>query len=158
MKNMRVCEWFDRFRDGELDAVQQAQFQSHLSECSDCRGKVALLNNMVHALRLGSAEAPLGFPERVARRAFTRRKSWDVLVVYWLRPAPVLAALIVALFIFSSLLLIPGLRSPEPTPYTYGEYETLVNESYGLNAAAGNSQVRSDDDLFSWLEQEGGLR
>jgi predicted anti-sigma-YlaC factor YlaD len=158
MKKMRFCEWFDQFRDGELDAVRHGRFQAHLAGCPDCRSRMALLDNLVHALQTRPAEVPLGFPERIARRAFVRRQSWEALVVSWLRPAPVLAALIVALFIFSFLWLIPDLRQTETTPATYGEYEALVNESYGLSPAGSGAQVRGDDDLFSWLEQEGGVR
>jgi hypothetical protein len=115
---------------------------------------MTLLNNVVLALKLGTAEVPLGLSERIARRAFDRHMSWDAMVVSWLRPAPALIALIVTLFVFSSLWLIPSFRQSE----TIGEYEAVVNESYGLRPVSSSSQIHSDDDLLNWLEQEGGVR
>ncbi len=153
---MRVCDWFDGYRDGELSADQRDRFEAHLAGCPECRAKTALLGNLVRALRLSVPEAPAGFPERTARRAFNQRSSWDALVISWLRPAPALIGLVVTVLLFSSLWLIPRSRQPETT--TYGEYEALVNESYGLTSGAGSRQVRSDDDLANWLEQEGGVR
>jgi anti-sigma factor RsiW len=150
---MRVCEWFDRYRDGELSAAQREQFEAHLAGCSDCRTRRVLIENVVHALRFGHADAPLGFSERTARRAFHQPKSWDAMVVSWLRPAPALIALILMLFIFSFLWLVP---SPGQTE-TYGEYEALVNESYSLSPGGG-APIHNDDDLVGWLEQEGGAR
>jgi anti-sigma factor RsiW len=151
---MRVCEWFDRYRDEDLNAAQREQFEAHLTGCPDCRTRMALLDNVVRALRWSSADAPLGLSERIARRAFDQHKSWDVMVVSWLRPVPALIALIVTLFIFSSLWLIPSFRQAE----TVGEYEAVVNESYGVSPGSSSGQVRGDDDLLNWLEQEGGAR
>lgn len=151
---MRACEWFDQYRDGELSATQREQFETHLAGCSDCRARTTFLDNVVHALRLGPADVPLGFPERIVRRAFDQPKSWDVMVVSWLRPAPALIALVVTLFIFSSLWLIPSFRQTE----SYGEYEALVNESYSLSPGGSADQIHSDEDLINWLEQEGGAR
>jgi len=148
---MRACEWFDRYRDGELSAAHREQFEAHLAGCSDCRARIALLDNVVCALRLNPNPVPPGLPERIARRAFERRRPWDALVVSWLRPAPVLITLVVALFVFSSLWVVPGSRKSE----TAGEYEVLVNESYGLNAAGSAGQA---DDMLAWLEQEGATR
>jgi anti-sigma factor RsiW len=151
---MRVCEWFDQYRDEDLNAAQREQFEAHLTGCPVCRARMALLDNVVCALRQSSADAPLGFSERIARRAFNQRKSWDLMVVSWLRPAPALIALIVTLFIFSSLWLIPGFRQTE----TVGEYEAVVNESYGVSPISSSGQIHSDDDLLNLLEQEGGAR
>ena len=153
---MRVCEWFDQYRDAELSADHRVQFEAHLAGCSDCRTQAALLDNLVSALKLGSTEVPFGFAERTARRAFRQRKPWDALVVSWLRPAPAVIALAAMFFLFSSLWLIRGSAQVETA--SYGEYEALVNESYGLSAAGSTNQVRGDDDLIGWLEQEGGAR
>ena len=49
---------------------------------------VALLNNLVHILKPATPDAPPAFPERVARLAFERGRTWDCMVVSWLRPAP----------------------------------------------------------------------
>ncbi len=148
---MRACEWFNRYRDGELSAAHREQFEAHLSGCPACRARMALLDNMVHALRLNPAPVPPGLPERIARRAFERPKPWDSLVISWLRPAPVLITLVVALFVFSSLWVVPGSRKTE----TAGEYEVLVNESYSLNTARSSGP---SDDMLTWLEQEGATR
>ncbi len=152
---MRVCEWFDQYRDDELNAEQHRQFEAHLEGCSDCRARTALLDNLVRALNLSSTEVPIGFAERVARRAFHQPKSWDALVVSWLRPAPTLVALVAMLVILSSMWLIRSSRHVETA--AYGEYEALVNESYSLNPGA-SGQVHGDDELIGWLEQEGNTR
>ncbi len=153
---MRVCEQFDQYRDGELSAAQRDRFKAHLEGCADCRSRTALLDNLVRALRTDSTEVSFGFAERTARRAFRQPKSWDAQVVSWLRPAPALAALVAMFFLFSSLWLIHGSAQVE-TP-AYGEYEALVNESYSLSPGSSANQVRGDDDLLGWLEQEGGSR
>ncbi|HYK87767.1 MAG TPA: zf-HC2 domain-containing protein [Acidobacteriota bacterium] len=153
---MRVCDEFDRYRDGGLNAAERDRFEGHLAGCRDCRERNALLNNVVRALTAVSSEMPRGLPERIARRAFTQRASWDALVISWLKPAPALIALVLTVLLFSYLWLVPGFRQAEPV--THSEYEALVNESYGLNQGSGAGQVRGDDDLLNWLEQEGGSR
>ncbi len=153
---MRVCEWFDRYRDDELSADQREQFRAHLAGCPECSGRMMLLDNLVCVLRLSPPEAPPGLAERIARSALTPRKSWDALVVSWLRPVPALITLAVTVLLFSALWLMPGFRRVDTT--TVGEYEALVNESYGLGGSGGVGQVHSDDDLANWLEQEGGAR
>jgi anti-sigma factor RsiW len=151
---MRVCSLLDRYRDGELDPLKRDQFESHLRGCSDCRCKLALLNNLVCALQ--QAEPPLskGLPERIARRAFEQRLSWDVLVISWLKPAPTWAALILAILLFVSVWMIPTFKKQEMA----GEYEALVNEGLSITSAGGGSQIRGDDDLVRWLEEEGDVR
>ncbi len=150
---MRVCEWFDRYRDGDLDLSLREKFETHLAGCSDCRARSALLDNMVRALQIDAGEAPSGLPERIARRAFEQRSSWDELIISWMRPVPALIALVVTMFIFSSIWLVPSAVQKE----TYGEYEALLNESDALHSGSTGA-THSDDELIRALVEEGTQR
>ncbi len=149
---MQLCDLFDRYRDQELGAADRQGFEAHLDACPRCREKTKLIDRVVDALRTEPAQAPIGFPERIARRAFSREEAWDAEVISLLRPKPALIALLVAVFFFSTLWLVPELnRTAIP-----GEFEALVNETYSLIPGSGVSQVHTDDELLSFLEQEGG--
>jgi hypothetical protein len=150
---MRTCSLFDKYRDGELGLAEQNEFQSHLAVCEDCRGKMALLNNLVHVLK--QEEIPsLDLANRIARRAFLEQESWAALVVSWLRPGPAwAAALSIMLIFFSFLFLMPSSQKLD----TYSEYEKLMSEAEDINLSPSTSisQVRSDSELVLWLQQEG---
>jgi anti-sigma factor RsiW len=150
---MRTCSLFDRYRDGELGPAEQSKFQSHLAICEDCRGEMALLNNLVHILK--QEEIPsLDLANRIARRAFLEQESWAALVVSWLRPGPAwAAALSIMLVLFSFLWLMPGSQKLD----TYSEYEKLMSEAEDINLSLSTSisQARSDSELVLWLQQEG---
>ncbi len=150
---MRACILLDRYRDGELDAPKREQFESHLRECSECRFRISFLNNLVFVLRQVQPTVSPTLPERVSRIAFGRKSSWDTQVIFWLRPAPTWAALVLALLICVSLWLIPTSRRHDIS----GEYEVLVNESLS-SSPGGSSQIRNDDDLIRLLEEEGNVR
>ena len=48
----RLCDLFNRYRDGMLDSEQNRQFESHLAACDKCRmPRLFLLNNLVYAIR-----------------------------------------------------------------------------------------------------------
>ena len=151
---MRLCDWFDRYRDGELGATQREQFRAHLAACLRCRERMALIESVVLALKPVPVDVPLGFPERTARRAMQYHSHWDTLVVSMLRPAPAVIALIIVILIFSTLWWTSGANRAEVP----GEYEALVNETYSLIPGSSVGQVHMDDDLFGLLEQEGGVQ
>ncbi len=151
---MRLCDWFDRFRDRELNPAERELFLEHLKACPGCRERSVLLDNVVYALNSVQSDMPLGFPERTARRAFTYHSAWDTQVVSLLRPAVAMVALAAVVFLVSSLWLIFGVNRIE----TPGEFEALVNETYSVIPGSGVSQVHTDDDLVGLLEQEGGVR
>jgi anti-sigma factor RsiW len=148
---MRVCGWFDQYRDELLSPARRVRFEEHLPGCPDCRSRMMLLNNLVHALKINPPGIPDGFAERTARRAFRpetqTRSSWDSLVVSWVGPVPALITLFAALLVFSSFWLIPHSTPTE----SVGEYETLLNESYNLTSNGTPVSARSDDELFRVL-------
>ncbi len=146
---MRACDLFDKYRDGELDAVARSEFELHLATCQDCRIEISLLNNLVQILKQEEIRPP-DLAAQIARRAFRPDNSWDALVISWLRPGPALAALILVLALFSFLWLIPGSQRAN----TYSEYETLMDETDAVVSPAV-SQARNDGELVLWLEQEG---
>jgi anti-sigma factor ChrR (cupin superfamily) len=149
---MLICELFDRYRDKELSEAEQMQFESHLESCENCRSRIALLDNIVGALKQGEAQMPAFLPERISRLAFQQDKSWDAFIVSWLRPKPAWAVLTL-LLIFSYLWLIPGYKQAD----SYSEYETLMNEADVQKSSTGNLSVNSDNDLVIWLTQGGGI-
>ncbi len=145
---MRTCDLFDKYRDGELESAKRSEFESHLSACEDCRTKMSLLNNLVQALKLEEIQ-PQDIADRIARQAFLKNKSWDVIVSSWLRPGPVLAALSLALVLFSFLWLLPG-NGPVSA---YSEYQRLMDEADSINQKA--TQIGTESALGIWLQQEG---
>jgi anti-sigma factor RsiW len=147
----RTCSLLDRYRDGELEATEQSQFESHMAGCDDCRSKMSLLDNVVYSLKQDEVPVHAASPERVARLAFQRGKSWDILVVSWLRPLPAYIALVLALIVFSFLWLVPDRQQID----AYSEYEVLANETDALSPGGSGTQIHNDSDLMIWLEQEG---
>jgi anti-sigma factor RsiW len=152
---MRVCGWFGQYRDGRLRLARRVRFEEHLPGCPDCRSRMLLLNNLVHALKLNPPDVPDGFAQRTARRAFRPetlvRSSWDSLVISWVGPVPALITLFAALLVFSSFWLIPRTS----TVQSVGEYEALLNESYNLTSSGTSVSPRSDDELFRVLVEGG---
>jgi len=147
---MRTCNLFNRFRDGELASSERSEFQSHLAICEDCRIKMSLLNNLVLVLKREEVRPP-DLADRIARQAFLKDKSWDALVVSWLRPGPVLAAISLVLVLFSFLWLLPG-NGPVSA---YSEYQRLMDEADSINQKASLSPGSTESALGLWLQQEG---
>jgi hypothetical protein len=150
---MRTCDLFDKYRDGEMKASEQKEFQAHFLFCEDCREKTALLNNLVQVLKQEEIQ-PLDMADQIARQAFQKDKSWDALVVSWLRPGPVLAALSLVMVLLSFLWLLPGKGQVS----AYSEYEKLMDEADSINQKADLPQVSSESALGIWLQQEGSSR
>ena len=147
---MRKCDLFDKYRDDELGPAERGEFQSHLAICEDCRTKMSLLNNVVLVLKQEEVR-PLDLADRIARQAFAKDKSWDALVISWLRPGPVLAALSLMLVLFSFLWLLPGNGQVS----AYSEYQRLMDEADSINQKASLSQATAESALGLWLQQEG---
>jgi anti-sigma factor RsiW len=147
---MRICDLFDKYRDGEMKASEQKEFQAHLLTCEDCRAKTVLLNNLVQVLKQEEIR-PLDMADQIARQAFQKDKSWDALVVSWLRPGPVLAALSLVMVLLSFLWLLPGKGQVS----AYSEYEKLMDEADSISQKADLPQVSSESALGIWLQQEG---
>jgi anti-sigma factor RsiW len=147
---MRTCDLFDKYRDGELGSAEQSEFKSHLAICENCRIKMSLLNNLVQILKQEEIK-PLDRADQIARRAFQKDKSWDVLVVSWLRPGPALAALSLILALFSFLWLLPGNGKVS----AYSEYQKLMDDADSITLNSGLSQVSNESALGIWLQMEG---
>jgi anti-sigma factor RsiW len=147
---MRTCKVFDKYRDGELNAAEREDFESHLAVCEDCRIKMSLLNNLVHVLKQEELR-PMDLADRIARRAFRHDKPWDSLVVSWLHPGPALAALALVLVLVSFLWLTPGDKQIS----LYPEYEKLMEDADAINLEVKASQLDNDSELIVWLQQEG---
>ena len=150
---MRICDLFDKYRDGELGSAEQSEFQLHLAVCEECRGKISLLNNLVHILKQEEIQ-PVDLARQIARRAFQEQDSWSTLVISWLRPGPAwVAALGMTIALFSFLWLKPIGQKLD----FYSEYEKLMSdtETVNLSSSTSISQVRTDSELVLWLEQGG---
>jgi anti-sigma factor RsiW len=145
---MSYCEKFDRFRDDELTASERSEFESHLADCHDCRTKMALLNNLVCVLKREEIR-PMDLADQIARRAFQQDNSWSALIVSWMRPGPVLAALALVFILFSFLLIIPANSQVS----AYSEYEKLMSEADAANLVSA-TQIYNDSELKIWLSQE----
>jgi hypothetical protein len=147
---MRACEFFDKYRDGELSLTERSQFEAHLAVCSDCQTKKLLIDNIVCVLKQDETQVPSGLAERITERVFTSERSWNALIISWLRPGPALAslALIFALF---SLLVIPNYRQVN---ISFSDYESLMDQADAYDLSSNILQTHNDSELMNWLEQE----
>jgi hypothetical protein len=147
---MRLCNLFDKYRDGELSRIERRDFEAHLIECDGCRAKMSFLDNLAFVLKQDRAVMPVDLSARIAYKAFHRHETWDALVIGWLRPGPAFAALALVCALFSALWFIPNYQ---PTN-AYSEYEMLIDEANAIYQETGISQIQSHADLIVWLEQE----
>ena len=150
---MNTCKLFDKYRDGELSAAERSGFRSHLASCADCRAKMSLLDNVVHILRQDVTQ-PVDQAERIARQAFRQGRTWDALLLYWLRPGPALAALALLIVVFSFIWFVPGYRQKT----LLSEYESLMNQADAISQSTSVAQAGNESDFVIWLQQEGNLQ
>jgi hypothetical protein len=148
---MRTCRLFDKYRDRELNPEERKQFEMHLASCVDCQTKRFLIDNVAFVLRQEEAMAPTDLSGRIAHRAFSQKKTWDSLVISWLRPGPALATLTLALALFSFMWFS---LSRQATTVNYSEFEPLISEADTLYLGASALQAHTDTELVLWLEQE----
>ncbi len=145
IKMKKVCKLINKYRDGEIDPAARAAFEAHLHACVKCRQTLALLNNLVHILKPAAPDAPPAFSERVARKAFERGRTWDFMVVSWLRPAPAWVALVFCVLLTSIIWISPLIKQPGDVP---SEYETLSS----ISTTSATPQIQTED-FDSWLEE-----
>ena len=148
---MQACKLFDKYRDGEVSAAERSQYERHLATCADCLTKTSLMNNLTYVLKQDQVQMPADLSVRIARKAFQQSKSWDSLVIGWLRPASALGVLALVLLLSSFVWFIPNYGQSN----AYSEYETLMEEADAVNLDSSISQIHSDSELMLWLEQEG---
>jgi len=145
-----LCNLFNRYRDGMLDPGQTIRFESHLTECNQCRPRLFLLNTIVDTIRNQDMPILKDSPAKIAARAYEQGGSWDAFLLSWLKPVPAwsFAALLV---IIAFLWLTPFVQQPEPN----GNYEDLlISSDQAGNTAAG----LSDAELEIWLEMGGAIQ
>ena len=109
-----------------------------------------LLDNLAFVLKQDPVMMPRDLSRQIAKKAFRQNKSWDALVIGWLRPGPAFAALALACALFSALWLVPNYQ---PTS-AYSEYEKLLDEANSMNLDSSISQVKRDIELIVQLEHE----
>ena len=152
---MQTCNLFDRYRDDELSADERNEFELHCAVCERCRTKMALLNNLVCVLKQNEAQMPMvDLAAKIAERAFRQTRSWDALVVSWIKLGPALAALALVLVLFTFLWLGPNYQPIN----AFSEYETLMEEADAINLEMSVSEVRNDSELVIWLAQESSFK
>jgi len=145
-KMKKPCRLLNRYRDGELEPPLRALFESHMAACAECRRTIALLNNLVRVLKPAGPEAPPAFSERVARLAFERANTWDVMVTTWVRPTPAWIALAFSALLTTYMWLSPMLSPPVEPP---GDYE-IISSDTDITAGTYIQTV----DFSTWLEVE----
>lgn len=148
---MRVlCDLFNQYKDGMLNPEETIRFEAHLAECSHCRPRLYLLNNMVNAIRNQDMPVLKDSPGKIAARAYEQGRSWDALLLSWLKPLPAwsFAALLI---LFAFLWIAPSAQQPAST----GNYEDLMTS---VDQATSAVPDLSDAALESWLEQGGAIQ
>ncbi len=145
-----LCDLFNQYRDGMLDPEQMIQFESHIGRCSRCRPRLMLLDNLVGVIKNQDLRALNDSPRNIAARAYEQGKSWDVLLLSWLKPLPAwsMAALLV---VVAFLWIAPLIQQPA----TSGNYEDLMTS---VDQAGSNVAGITDADLENWLEQGGAIQ
>jgi hypothetical protein len=147
----KLCDLFNRHRDGMLDSDQKMQFESHLATCEACRARFFLLNNLVHVIGNQDIPDPVLRPGKIADRAYEKAGSWDFLLLSWLRPLPMWSGLAVLLILVAFLWVMPFAGQP----VTASDYEYLLTEGDQQGSTTANL---SDAELESWLEQGGTIK
>ncbi len=150
---MKTCKLFDRYRDKELEAADRSRFEAHLTACDECRTKMARLNNLVYALSQDRVPQ-IDLSQQIARKAFAQGRSWDFLVISWLRPGTAFATLALIFVLFSFFWLAPNIRRVN----TSSEYEKLMDEADAASIGSRVSELHSDSELVIWLQEEGNSR
>jgi anti-sigma factor RsiW len=147
----KVCELLNQYRDGMLDPERQRQFESHMEHCAECRTRLLLLDNLVRIIRSRETPGPVQHPEQVAERAYEESRSWDILFLTWLRPAPAWSGLTLLVILLLWLWTTPAALQVSAN----SEYEVLMNESDSISAQGGTLTALTDDELELWLERGG---
>jgi anti-sigma factor RsiW len=136
-----------------LDGTQREEFKRHLTACDDCRARMALLDNLVFALRQETMQT-VDLADRIARRAFTQAAtSLDGLLASWFRPRFAVAALGMT-FALCTLLWVAHGGHSGVAEY---EYEKLLNQAEAANLA-GTLLTSSDSEYALTLVRGGGLQ
>jgi len=147
---MRICDWFDPYRDGELSVAERHEFESHLKVCEGCRAKKSLLDHVVFLAKSEKLQ-PIDMADRIARRAFLPESSWASDVIACLRPLPAMAALSLALLGVSSLWISLGNGNGS----AYVEYEQLIEDASVENLSPRLFLTAAESSVVNWLEPEG---
>ncbi|MDR1727653.1 MAG: zf-HC2 domain-containing protein [Acidobacteriota bacterium] len=156
MDKTHGCELLDRYRDGELDGSQREGFKRHLAVCEYCRTRMALLDNVVSALRRETVQT-VDLADRIARRAFGQvaalaaDASWDGLLASWFRPRLAFLAFGTTLVLCALLWFAPGVGQAKEY-----EYEKLLNQADAANLAE-TLLTSSDTEFALTLVQGGGV-
>ncbi|MBN2243607.1 MAG: zf-HC2 domain-containing protein [Acidobacteria bacterium] len=148
---MRLCDLFDKYRDGELSGTESRDFKAHLDQCADCRTKMSLLDNLAFILKRDPAVMPVDLSRRIAQKAFRRNETWDALVIGWLRPGPAFAALALVCILFSALWLVPDYLAPASAS---SEYEKLLDRAERIVMDNSIVQIQNDAELIALMERE----
>jgi len=147
----RLCDLFNRHRDGTLGEEEKLQFESHLAACEECRTRLILLNNLVHFVRNRQIGDTAARSEQIADRAYEQLSAWDTIFLSWLRPAQAWSGLAILLILLSFIWMGP-----------FGQ-QTTAGNGYELLFVAddqGASAVASlpDAEFENWLEQGGNAK
>ena len=150
----RLCQWFDRYQDGDLGPDEQEQFTRHLTVCESCRTRDFLLKNIAQAVKNQELPEPHTDPKQISRIAFERSSSWDTLSFYWPKPAKAWAAFTAMLMLISFLWLFPSRQEAGINI----EYELLMTDSDLSNSNQNILITPTDDEIVRWLEEGGEIQ
>jgi len=147
----KLCDWFDRYRDGELSSEQRAEFELHSAACEECGARSSLLGSVVYVLGKQELGVPRLSPRQVAARALERRaRSWDLALLSFVRPIHAWSAVTALVILVSFLVGLPWLQQPG----TSSDYAALT----GLIEPAGSAETLTDGQLERWLERGGAIQ
>jgi anti-sigma factor RsiW len=145
-----LCNLFNQYRDEMLTPEETIRFESHLAECSRCQHRLCLLSNMVDAIRKQDMPVLKDSPGKIAARAYEQGRSWDALLLSWLKPLPVwsFAALLIGI---AFLWVAPSVQQPASA----ANYEDVMTS---VDQARSAVPDLSDAALENWLEQGGAIQ
>jgi hypothetical protein len=147
----RLCDWFDRNRDGMLNPAQQRQFESHIPDCPKCRSRSLLLDNLVLVIQKQELPAIPDTADKIADRAYEQSGHWDVLFLSWLRPGPAWSS-------FAALVILLSFLWALPSFWPLSDYDAILMQGDPASLAGNTLTNLTDDELELWLEQGGAAK
>jgi predicted anti-sigma-YlaC factor YlaD len=153
----KVCSELNRFRDEMLDPGQRKQYALHLEQCEECRIRMRLLDNLARTMKSRQLPELIQNPEKVAELAYEKSRSWDILLLTWLRPASAWSGLVVLSTFLLLFLFLWTAPAPEPVSAN-SEYEILMDESNSISTRNEALVTLTDDELEQWLETGGAAQ
>ncbi|MFC7372836.1 zf-HC2 domain-containing protein [Fictibacillus iocasae] len=121
-------EYYDnlmnKVMDGDADASEQEQFESHLGECAVCRAEYEAVSFLLDELETSDLHAPVGFTAAVMSSLPYQKRKFHLQT--WLKRHPFLTA--AAVFMLFMAASVTTLFNQQDLAVIEGEGNLVINE------------------------------